>query len=52
VLKWPNYLYYGKEGKLLDEKGAGEDEDVSTIFSREKKSGTLINTNSICCTVT
>lgn len=32
TLKWPNYLYFGKEGRLVDEDGAKKDEDVRVLF--------------------
>jgi hypothetical protein len=32
ALKWPNYLYYGKEGRLVDEDGAEKDEDLQRMF--------------------
>jgi hypothetical protein len=42
-------LYYGKEGKLIDEKGASADEDVSSIVLEENVTWSW--TNVVCwCT--
>ena len=45
ALKWPNYLYYGKEGRLVDEDGAEKDEDLQRMFKVPVQSttSTLIN---------
>jgi hypothetical protein len=45
ALKWPNYLYYGKEGRLVDEDGAEKDEDLQRMFKVPVRSTTSTLSN-------